>query len=134
MLPLLLELLLCLVAAAVVGFLIAWFLRMGQVVQLTEEVERLRDTMPTGVLPSALSTRLELLARLMEEVRERSATAAALAERMEQRLDQLEGSLEELRERWTETPRLPELPGARAMLLPRTRAGRDDDLVDETAR
>jgi hypothetical protein len=116
MLPLLLEMLVCLVAAAVVGFLIAWLLRMRQVLQLTEEVERLRDTMPTGVLPSALATRLELLARLMEEVRGRSTTDAALVERLERRLDQLDASLDELRERWTETPRLPELPGARAML------------------
>ena len=116
MLPLLLEMLLCLVAAAVVGFLIAWFLRMRQVLQLTQEVERLRDTMPTGVLPSALSTRLELLARLMEEVRGRSATDAVLAERVERRLDRLSATLEELRERRTETPSLPELPGARVML------------------
>ncbi|MGZ6139708.1 MAG: hypothetical protein ACXWLA_03495, partial [Myxococcaceae bacterium] len=79
MLPLLIEMLLCLVAAAVIGFLIAWFLRMRQLVQLTQELERLRATMPTGVLPSALSTRLELLARLMEEVRARPATDAALA-------------------------------------------------------
>jgi hypothetical protein len=116
MLPLLLELLLCLVAAAVVGFLIAWFLRMRQVAQLTEEVERLRDTIPTGVLPSALSTRLELLARLMEEVRERATTEAALAERVERRLDRLDATLAELRERRTETPRLSELPGARVVL------------------
>ncbi|MGZ6070367.1 MAG: hypothetical protein ACXWK8_04070 [Myxococcaceae bacterium] len=116
MLPLLIEMLLCLVAAAVIGFLIAWFLRIRQLVQLTQELERLRATMPTGVLPSALSTRLELLARLMEEVRARPATDAALAERVEQRLDRLDATLEELRERRTETPRLPEIPGARVML------------------
>ncbi|MGZ3447171.1 MAG: hypothetical protein ACXWLF_09725 [Myxococcaceae bacterium] len=116
MLPLLIEMLLCLVAAAVIGFLIAWFLRMRQLVQLTQELERLRATMPTGVLPSALSTRLELLARLMEEVRARPANDAALAERVEQRLDRLDATLEELRERRTETPRLPEIPGARVML------------------
>ncbi len=116
MLPLLIEMLLCLVAAGVIGFLIAWFLRMRQLVQLTQELERLRATMPTGVLPSALSTRLELLARLMEEVRARPATDAALAERVEQRLDRLDATLEELRERRTETPRLPEIPGARVML------------------
>ncbi len=116
MLPLLIEMLLCLVAAAVIGFLIAWFLRMRQLVQLTQELERLRATMPTGVLPSALSTRLELLARLMEELRARPATDAALAERVERRLDRLDATLEELRGRRTETPRLPELPGARVML------------------
>jgi hypothetical protein len=116
MLPLLIEMLLCLVAAAVIGFLVAWFLRMRQLVQLTQELERLRATMPTGVLPSALSTRLELLARLMEEVRARPATDAALAERVEQRLDRLDATLEELRERRTEMPRLPEVPGARVML------------------
>ncbi|MGZ6060459.1 MAG: hypothetical protein ACXWLP_13450 [Myxococcaceae bacterium] len=116
MLPLLIEMLLCLVAAAVIGFLIAWFLRMRQLVQLTQELERLRATMPTGVLPSALSTRLELLARLMEEVRARPANDAALAERVEQRLARLDATLEELRERRTETPRLPEIPGARVML------------------
>jgi hypothetical protein len=116
MLPLLLELLLCLLLAAVVGFLLGWFLRMRQVVQLTQELERLRATMPTGVLPSALSTRLELLARLMEEVRGRSTTDAALAERVDRRLDQLDATLEELLERRTETPRLPQLPGARALL------------------
>lgn len=116
MLPLLFEMLLCLVAAAVVGFLIAWFFRMRQVVQLTEEVERLRATMPTGVLPSALSTRLELLARLMEELRARSTTDAALAAQMERRLDRLDATLEELRQRRTETPCLPEAAGARVML------------------
>ena len=63
------QMLLCLLAAASVGFLVAWFLRAGQVVELTSEGERLRAIVPTGVLPSALSTRLELLARMMEEVK-----------------------------------------------------------------
>lgn len=102
MLPLISHILLCLVAAAVVGFLVGWFLRVGQVAQLTAEKERLRATMPTGVLPSALSTRLELLARLMEEVKARPATEpAALERRLEalaERLDGLIAAVDALRE------------------------------------
>lgn len=101
MLPLISEILLCLLAAAAVGFLIAWFLRMGQVEELTAETERLRATIPTGVLPSALSTRLELLARLMEEVKARPATDAATAElhRLFQAQEALQGTVSELARR-----------------------------------
>lgn len=73
------EILVCLLAAAVVGFGIAWFLRMGQVAELRAETRRLRATVPTGVLPSALSTRLELLARLMEEVKARPVAESSTA-------------------------------------------------------
>jgi predicted flap endonuclease-1-like 5' DNA nuclease len=101
MLALISQMLLCLLAAAVVGFAVAWVLRTGQVAELTSEVERLRALVPTGVLPSALSTRLELLARMMEEVKARPATEAAATElhRLLEAQQALQGTVSELARR-----------------------------------
>ncbi|HUM13909.1 MAG TPA: hypothetical protein VLT82_23375 [Myxococcaceae bacterium] len=106
MLALIAQLLLCLLAAAVVGFLVAWFLRRGQVAELTSEAQRLRALVPTGVLPSALSTRLELLARLMEEVRLKPATELAATElhRLLEAQQALQGTVTELARRSPPTP------------------------------
>jgi hypothetical protein len=106
MLALIAQMLFCLLAAAVVGFLVAWFLRRGQVAELTSEVERLRALVPTGVLPSALSTRLELLARMMEEVRSGPGTEAAVTElhRLLEAQEALQGTVSELARRPPPTP------------------------------
>lgn len=106
MLALISEILLCLLAAAVIGFLIAWFLRMREVATLTAEAERLRATAPTGVLPSALATRLELLARMMEELKARPTAGSAAADlhRLLERQEALQGTVSELARRPAPTP------------------------------
>ncbi len=106
MLALIAQMLLYLLAAGMVGFLVAWFLRRGQVAELTSEAERLRALVPTGVLPSALSTRLELLARMMEEVKFGPATESAAAElhRLLEAQQALQGTVTELARRPPPTP------------------------------
>lgn len=102
--PLIAQMLLCLLAAAAVGFLVCWSLRRGQVAELTAETERLRAIVPTGVLPSALSTRLELLARLMEEVKLRPATESVELHRLLEAQQALQGTLTELARRLPPVP------------------------------
>ena len=106
MLALISEILLCLLAAAVIGFLIAWFLRMREVATLTAEADRLRAAAPTGVLPSALATRLELLARMMEELKARPTAGSAAADlhRLLERQEALQGTVSELARRPAPTP------------------------------
>ncbi len=142
MLALISQMLLCLLAAAVVGFLVAWFLRAGQVAELTSEAERLRAIVPTGVLPSALSTRLELLVRMMEEVKSgRPATEAAATElhRLLEAQQGLQGTVSELARRPPPTPpavdltpivqRLETLSGDGAEALANRVEARLDDLA-----
>lgn len=101
MLALITQILLCLLAAAVVGFLVGWFLRREQLTELSREVERLRASAPSAVLPAALASRLEVLQVAMAELGKRPGPAAPAVDLgpIIQKLEALSGESGELSSR-----------------------------------